>query len=382
MALSARHLAWATLLTCLAIAVARLPPPPDPVETRFAPPREPAPSRRRVLMLRAEIDRARRQLDVAGPRGRRLNALIAAARPGRPPTLITEVPLNPSMRGLVEQRLGVLWRRLGTPSADVGVVVVISNFGRVVQVLPSATGGTACVVELPLGWRVRWLRLSPDDVPSRAADIDDWLGGAIGPCGFYGTFGRPGPHIEQWLSSRSFDLAWANWTAPDPPTARPPDALLRAMIPMAWGGDDRYDASLDAVACNAGDRGRCRAALFAPPRQPRVERHTAPGVVMRSWRTVPSLYGAERYLADLVLDVGPERFAAFWRSPLPVADAFAHAMRGERTIEDWTAGWQRARMGALPVGAAVRLPSVLLGLVVAAFAVGVVAIWARRRQVA
>ena len=382
MALSARHLASAAGLACLAIAVAKLPPPPDPVQTRFALPRETAPSWRRVLTLQRELNVARRQLGEVSRHAGRVGTLAAAARPGRPPVLVSDVAFPPAVRRAIEERLRIVWQRLGPPSPEVGVVVSLSRYGRLTHILPAATDGRACVIEIPIGWRVRWLPVS-DDVESMASEIDDWLMSAIGPCGFYFAFGRPGPLVEEWLLSRSFDVGWTNWTTPDPAPLPQDEALLRHLMPLRWGGDDLY-ASLDAVACNAGDLARCRTALFGPRlQQLRSERHMPSGIVTRWWFP-RSLYDAERYLADLTRAIGPERFATFWRSPLPVPEAFAHAAGGadpEPTIEAWTARWQRERMGQLRVGPAVRFPSVLLGLLAAGICVGAVALWAGRRQV-
>lgn len=376
-----RHVALGVALTCGAIAVARLPPPPDPPETRFAAPRIERPAPRRVARLRVELRNARHQLVDAERRDRALRPLGAVARPGRPPAFHTEVPMPADARRAIADRLGAVWRRIGTPSPEIGVAVVLVEYGRRTQILPPATDGHTCVVELPFAWNQRWILRSSDT--RRSDELDLWLTQGIGPCGFYATFGRPGPLVEQWLLERSFDLAWENWTTPIFREPDEPAQLGRLVARLTrWGGDARYARSLDALACQAGHLDRCRTVLFRPDTiSPEARRlHAVPGVVTQSWGWSARFPHSHRFLADLVRETGRDRFAAFWRSPQPVDRAFDDAMG--MSIEQWTARWQRARMGGMSIGAGVRWSSALLGMLVAGICVAAVAALSRRRQVA
>jgi hypothetical protein len=365
------------------IAIAKLPPPVDPPETRFARPREIVSARRRVSWLRGELESARRQLVHAERRDRRLDWVAAATRAGRSPALLFELPVAEPNRRAIAERLGVVWQRLVPTSPEIAVGIVIVDYGWVTQTLPPATDGRSCLVELPLVREIRWLARTSD--PMRNDQVDPWLASGLGPCGFYAAFGRPGPHVERWLVERSFDLAWeTDWTSPTLPAweqrpGLPP--ILRGTV--FWERDDRYGASLDAVACNAGALDRCRAALFGPERSdfPYRQRRIGPGVVSRAWWTAArnSLYDGDRYFVDLIREMGRERFTAFWRSPQPVERAFHDAFG--LPIERWTARWERTRMGHLRVGPRIRPLSIFIGLFAAALCVAGGAYFARRRQV-
>ncbi|HEY6853922.1 MAG TPA: hypothetical protein VI139_06725, partial [Gemmatimonadales bacterium] len=85
------------------------------------------------------------------------------------------------------------------------------------------------------------------------------------------------------------------------------------------------------------------------------------------------------YLADLVRAMGRERFARFWRSPLPRDSAFAAAFGVP--MDEWTHRWLVERRPGVRVGSAVRLSSSLLGLLLAILCVGGSAYYTTRRQI-
>jgi len=388
MALSLRHWIAGGTLVCAAIAVGKLPPPAErllpPGALRLDALEVPVD---RVQLLRIALRRNRSALD----RAEQVVHLIALARatPSRPdgnPALITTLTLAAPTRRALDDQVAALWRELGPSSPDVTVRIVLVQNGVPMQILPPATDGRTCVVNLRVDWSLRWMLRSAQ--PPSGAQLDPWLRDAVGPCAFYAAFGRPGPAVEAWLLRRGFDLAadvsWAR-----PAAARswregggaPPDAQRLARAIMFWQLDDRYAGSLDAVACSAGDLARCRAALF-PDRAtlgPR-DRQDPPGVVVRWWwDRRGGLYDGQEYLADLAREMGRERFQRFWSSPAPVETAFQAAMGVP--MDAWTAHWQRERMGGLVVGSRIRALSLLLGLLAAGLCVAGSAYFAARREI-
>jgi hypothetical protein len=88
---------------------------------------------------------------------------------------------------------------------------------------------------------------------------------------------------------------------------------------------------------------------------------------------------ADRYLSDMVREVGHDRFLRFWSSTQPVDTALAAALR--MPVGEWTVSWERRFAPPLPLGAAAPLSASVLAVLLAAAAVGSVALTARRRQV-
>jgi hypothetical protein len=305
--------------------------------------------------------------------------------PDGAPVLTTELRIPEATRHAIDAQLAAVWRDLAPTAPEIAVRVIVVDLGSVTQVLPPVTDGRTCIVELPVGWSLRWMVKAKEPPP--ADQLAQWLRQGLGPCAFYAAFGRPGPAVEAWLLDRGFDLGYdMDWVAPPPPGRwygldENYPATLRAAL--FWMPDSRYGGSLDAVACNAGDLRRCRAALFASDtaEAPGGWRRAPRGVVNRPyWLLRSSLYGGSRYLADLVRDAGRDRFETFWRSSLPVDSAFQLGIGVP--IETWTARWQRERMGALRPGSGISPLSVLLSLLVTGLFLAGATYLTRRRQVA
>ncbi len=388
MALSLRHWITGGTLVCAAIAVANLPPPAE----RTLPPGAPRLDAfevpvDRVQLLRLALRRNRGALD----RTEQVVHLIAlaratASRSDGNPVLITTLALPVPTRRAIEEQIAVVWRELGPLSTDVSVRIVLVQNGVPIQILPPKTDGRTCVVNLPIDWSLRWMLRSAQ--PPSAEQLDPWLREGVGPCGFYAAFGRPGPAVEAWLLRRGFDLATdISWDRPAASrlvregAGAPTDAERLTRAIMFWELDDRYAGSLDAVGCYAGDLARCRAALF-PDRSTLGARdlQDPAGVVVRWWWNRRSgLYGGQEYLADLVREMGRERFQAFWSSSAPVEPAFQAVMG--LPIDAWTARWQRERMGSLVVGSRIRTLSLLLGLLAAGLCVAGSAYFYGRREI-
>jgi hypothetical protein len=219
--------------------------------------------------------------------------------------------------------------------------------------------------------------------PRLAVLRDDRLMGLFGLCGWYAAFGNPGPAIQTWLFRTRHRMA-ANgpWMQrQDPDTERqiaravPWRRMVNLGTPLAAL---RY--GFDAVAC-AGDRpSRCAAAVLSPaPDTTGIPVTGTPGL-----SRMPAQSGAFRdvagsWLADLLLEMGPDRFRRFWKSPHQVDVAFAETFGVP--LGEWTVGWARGRIGEPKLGPAPELGEIVTaaGWLVLAFAM---VAWGRaRRQV-
>lgn len=379
MALSWRPWALGIGVACGGIALARLPPRETPTLNR--PPREwTTPERERVRRIRFSLEAARSALGLSTHRDRLLAAVSNAAPldPGGP-VLVIESPFPIATRRVIEEQLRAFWKEL-QPITDIQLGVVVAGRGLPTHVLPSAADGRRCIARLPIERDFRGISSNPQ--PPRPEQISAWLRREIGPCAFYAAFGRPGPAVERWLYARRFDLV-RDWVASTHRYDAPLGAKDRPLLAQMARLDDRYDGSLDGVACNLGDLPRCRAALFQYDSTflHRLERHSPPGILTRWWgESRSTLPGGSRFFADLLRAMGNERFGAFWTSTLPLDSAFSGAMGG--SIEDWTMRWQRDRLGRLSARGRIRPLSVLLGLILVGLLLAASAHVAGRRQVA
>lgn len=190
---------------------------------------------------------------------------------------------------------------------------------------PEAAGGNRCVV------LVRLRGTTPEHVAAlRDAPLD-------GVCAFFATFGLPGTAIRSWLTAGGYAFARrSDWDVPRAP---------------ATDAGAVYSLNADAAHCLTGSLDRCRA-VFAPE-SARIRAGTAGSAgehglpARQGVAAVPPLsadrhhrrLGREegRMLADAVRDLGPERFARFWRSDASAAEAFEAA--AGMPLEAWTRRW-------------------------------------------
>lgn len=225
--------------------------------------------------------------------------------------------------------------------------------------LPLGTDGRTCISVLTIASADTGLR----------GDLRNLVrpGDALGPCAFFAAFGLPGPEVRRWLESRSYDVAWKpDWTlrphAPEPvekttaarwfqgTLSRLSGTPMASMEYLGYGG--LYFESSHLVGCAAGEIASCRRYVFSP--LPGEVRSNMPGVVQGS----PYIdYAADRILATLMREQGPERFARFWRSPLPPEKAFDASFTVPFAV--WAPAWARATVGPVDVGVSTR-PRVIL----------------------
>jgi len=385
MALTARRWIGIALLGAAAIAVAFLPPSPtwwEGIRGRGAIFYQGSDAQ--VQVVNRALSRAKDALWVLSRRDtlvRLVNALHPRA--GVAPVVGFEGAWTEPQRARLRQMVADAWRSLGPTSPEVPVAIVFRNnpnrqAGFLASgnwyLLPGATGGTCIVAATPNGTATSWP-----------------VGGVrsvLGPCAFYGVFGRPGAPIEQWLLHSAFwQGADADWLSPRPPTPvlgdddlsisdMSTDYLLEAVAALSYEG-----LGISGAACATGDLTVCRrivqsnnagGALFL-----RETAVTAPIVRM------PNAYYTQsfdrQYLDDLVRAQGRDKFGRFWSTDLSPDSAFTAVYR--TSIEEWTRSWIRERRPGLHVGPKIRMASVLWGFLSIIAFVGVGAAFAQRRRI-
>jgi hypothetical protein len=382
MALSLRHWILGTTLGCAVIVAAYLPPEHGPAA--YQQPweyRPPTPERQRFVALDAVRGRSRRQLALLEQRDAALGR-AGTARPGTG-TLLLEPALGPAASARLRAAFAAIWRELGPTRPEVAVIVTvvsdsaaartISN-DRIYYFLPSTrTGRTCLTLWSGVTWRI--LRGTGEDTL-----VYPIVRRMIGPCAFYAAFGIPGQPVERWLAARDFDLGFVNdWHGP-------PLVPATQTFPRRWLAQQVYGGSFAQVSCLAGRRADCHAAVLdtQPPEGDPSDWGRLPRVVEQQvWsngRPARWLFRASTYLVDLLREQGPERFAQFWHSALPVDSAFQAAFGS--SIEEWTARRQARHFPQFRVGGGIPLVSGLLALLVAGVVLAGGAYLTARRQVA
>lgn len=369
----ARQLSWwigAVLLVCAVVGFAYLPPRATPFFARRFQVLGPTPYRLRVQALADDWRSTALELRLLQYREQlrpELERRTAHDVPG--PALLFDWPDAPdSVRHPFGTYLDAEWRRLGLGVSKVSVGIVIAPASQpdpghpreetvtTAYLLPDSTDRSTCIVFQEYA---RIARQRP----------------GLGLCAYYAAFGNPGREIGRWLAARDYDLAilplWSR--------ARTPGSgqrLLERDQPWFWWQVYRHQPA--GVACLAGRREGCRSAVMGGP-QPGHDPSHLVLIDRRWWRRPPALAGGERYLADVVRSVGHERFLRFWNSELPADSALAEALR--MPVGDWTRRWQADFVPQIQLGPAPAAGSALLGLLLAAAAMGIVLRTVPRREV-
>ena len=394
----AHRLKWwilAPLGACGIVALAYLPPRSLPVLSQryfrvFQSVEPPTPYRLRVQQLADHYRNTSFELAMREYR-EQLRPEIARRRaleiPG--PALYFAGPdsLSDSARGLVSATLDTAWSRLGLGVSKISVGVVLSVvFGRPTAspgtpghrpeadafLLPDSTDRTTCLAFVPITYwgRVGALKIAH---PAPSTALAEQFRNGLGTCAYYARFGTPGRAVAKWLGSRASEVAMYPWGLPQPFDSTRIFGLDRG-TPYFWDYLYRYPPA--AVACMAGRREACRTTVLADgigdPRSSVVSAE-------RSWWHPPAPAGAERYVADLVDHIGPERFGRFWNSELPVDTALAAALR--EPVGEWTRRWQATLVPPIRLGPATSLGTTVLAVLLGIAAVLVVALTAARREV-
>lgn len=393
----ARQLRWWIALplgACAMLAVAYLPPRAMPALGqrffRIVPTFEqPTPYRGRVQQLagrfrltafelamreyeeamRPELER-RRALEIPGP-------VVYFAGPDS---------LSDSARGLVRALLDRAWSQLGLGLSKISVGVVVPVvFDRPLGgespahmpagaafLLPDSTDRSTCLAYVPI---IYWGRpgVLRQLHPAPNEELAELLRNGLGTCTYFAAFGAPGHEIARWLASRHYELAEYPWKLRVPAESTRAGSLLDQDKPWFWSFVYRYEP--DAVACMAGRRAACGRIVLAMG-----SRESVPVVsTEQNWWKPPSPAGADRYFADLVDAIGPERFRRVWNSELAPDTALAAAMR--MPVGEWTRRWQATIVPPIRLGPAAPLGATLLATLLGIIGLMLVALTALRREV-
>jgi len=302
--------------------------------------------------------------------------------------------LSPNTVHNVDAVMDSMWRDLGLGETKVRVTLVIElqrSSGsadsptplqdRVAYLTPDSTDRTTCMASLPAG--PYWTSFILGKLEARyegfaVARLAQWLEAGLGPCAFYAAYGTPGRSVESWLAARHWDvglylgshgIAGERFSSLD----------LMGDPGSPWYWDGVYSFPPATVACLAGRRSGCRAAVLAGA----ADEGTIPIpkviLVERRWWRVQHLLPGERYLGDVARTVGRDRFLDFWTSGQPVDTALAAALK--RPVGEWTADWERGFVQPIRLGPAAPLGGVVIALTIAVFAIVLVAGTASRRQI-
>src|SRR5262249_34649992 len=179
-------------------------------------------------------------------------------------------------------------------------------------------------------------------------------------CAYYAKFGVPSRRVEQWLAARQFDVAtMPSWYSR---VRDNQDMNWRLWFMLnereSWWGI--YSYSPTVLGCLAGRPETCRRGLASLDRNGAGSR---PRVVVPfdPWdsRKV-QLIAAQGYLADMVREVGMDRFQEFWTTSLPIDSAIAVAVG--KPAGEYTVSWLRAFSKPPRFGATARWLDVVLSL--------------------
>ena len=178
--------------------------------------------------------------------------------------------------------------------------------------------GTVCSVRIPSS--------SPEGLRERAAAGGDWtLLGSTDACLLNYWFGPPGPAVGSWYQGRGRAFArmlpgtrpWGAWPR-----------LERGVFGKRtrWGLMD--DLTLDR--CRTGELQVCEEGWLGVPQNVDSQREVSSGLAYDGNRFSNPFRGwGDGLLFELLKEMGPDRFRAFWASDRPVGEAFRQAFGTE-----------------------------------------------------
>ncbi len=382
MALTPKRAAMGAVALCGLIAVAYLPPSPEPGGPRFIDRRPRTVERRAANRARTRVEQAVRQL----LQSRRRDSLLAQLREQslETPFLHFSPDVSQPSREWFRREVSQRWSILGqTGGYPVGVLVVMdtsAELGRLRErwwrraslnyYMPASLDGHACVTVV----RLRESHASEENGEFQWHLRDGQRPALFGPCAFYAIFGEAGRTLSQWLDSPSgFYGSSFETTVRSVPVREGRDRTFELPGWSPGSGPQHRAGYLDVPACLVGRTDRC-SHLVSDPTGPIGSIPSSDVPVLEGVRTYRFGAGSDNSypLSDLLAEKGREAFAVFWRSNEPLEQAFETAF-GE-PLGEFVHRWIKSRAPAPPRGWRIPASSVfvsvvlLVGLVVASAA--------------
>jgi hypothetical protein len=194
----------------------------------------------------------------------------------------------------------------------------------------------------------------------------------LGPCAYYRTFGMPGRQIDGWLRNRGWAFAGASsWTHAVPALGEGNYNSANFM----FFRPGFFDWRPSVVQCGAGVTSSCEHGVLDGHGV--VDRRGAPALWQGnilyhaySWLNAPgysnsdaSLLGPKEsfLLADMVREMGRDRFAKFWTSNDSVPAAFQSAT--SESLGVWTSRWAVETYGRMSRGPTITASTALVATV-------------------
>jgi hypothetical protein len=330
-------------------------------------------------------------------------------------TVLTDQRFPDSVAHILTDATEAAWRS-SNPGTRVPVVVAfVDDTTHTLDGLPIGANGygyahvftpdsatAACRVVLRLDVDLahhdtKWARRVANWMLMRGALVQPSQISVLGPCLLYATYGSPGPRVAAWLENSD----WLAARSMAPTRASPiwlndfqytyqagPMTLGLFGYPADLGWRVRYRLSEDAIACVSGTTSRCVKGLMrGGPEMPADSVWHQRVIDIRSY--VVS-YGMAQdatlgpasgwVLSDMVHDLGPAQFQAFWQSSDSVPVAFANA--AHEPLGDWLHGWAVRQYGSDVRGPSVEARAPVAGIVVVLLALLAAVGFARERRVA
>lgn len=208
---------------------------------------------------------------------------------------------------------------------------------------------------------------------------------ALGPCDYFRRFGMPGGRVGDWIQSGA-DALFDPWADDESVRSAAVNRLADIASELIDFGAERFGGNIvyqrlrnegffEMERCRGGVTRSCIAAYFEMKGATRD-----PGILgNRSGQPMSLFPGSRDLLRDLETEFGAERIGDFWRSDLPVVEAFAAAFGVP--AEEWLHNWTVTRFGSRYAGPGMPLASWGYTILILGLFAGLAGWRAKRRDV-